>query len=234
MAKSVKHPYHEDFLTKIIKKLEHFFSGYLKIIITTISAIVILTAAYFTVDYVLSKREDRANVAFGKVYLRYMEIVDKQDIEEDELNEKLISLNEDFKLILEEHPRSKSALKSAYFIGNNLYRIRNYKEALQYFKKGYTGNSKSYLAILCFLGEASSYEQLEEYKKAEQIYKKIIETYSDDFIIPHIKFNLGQIYEKQDKLEKAEEEYSQIVSKYQWSSWKELAEKRLLLIKNFK
>lgn len=52
-------------------------------------------------------------------------------------------------------------------------------------------------------------------------------------MVPLAKFNLGQLYEKQDKYALAEQEYTEIVTQYDWSSWKELAEKRLLIIKSF-
>ena len=83
------------------------------------------------------------------------------------------------------------------------------------------------------MGEASCYEQLEEYEKAEKVYRGIIDQFDDSYIVPLIKYNLGQLYEKQDNFEMANREYSQIVTDYEWSSWKELAEKRLLLIKSF-
>ena len=87
--------------------------------------------------------------------------------------------------------------------------------------------------MLCLINEASSYEQLEDYEKAEIAYKRILSEFSENFIIPFTLYNLGQIYEKQDKLQNATKQYSTIVSEYEWSSWKQFAEKKLLLIKNF-
>ena len=120
-----------------------------------------------------------------------------------------------------------------HFIGNALYRAKRYEEAVEYFKQGYGMKAKSFIAVLSLKAEASCYEQLEEYALAEETYRRIVDEYEDSFMVPLAKFNLGQLYERQNKYELAEREYSQIVTQYDWSSWKELAEKRLLLIKGF-
>ena len=220
---------------------------YNKVIIITIAVIVVGLGTYFSLDYIFKINEVKANSAFGKVYLLYEDLINNEDIEEEELNEKLLGLNEEFRLVLEEYPKTSTASKSAYFIGNTLFKTKRYNDAIDYFKKGYSKGSKSrglkslrlesfsksYIDLLCLLGEASCYEQLEEYEKAEKVYRRIIDQFDDSYIVPLIKYNLGQLYEKQDNFEMANREYSQIVTDYEWSSWKELAEKRLLLIKSF-
>ena len=233
MAKARHHHYPEDIFIKITKKIEHFIVKHLKVIIINISVVIIVLAAYFSVDYIFKKNEGKAQNAFDKVYLVYTDLLNKEDMPEEELNKKLIDLNEDFKIVLNNFPKSKAAVKSAYYIGNTLYKARKYEEAVKYFEQGYTINNKFYISFLCLQKEASSYEQLGEYEKAVQVYKKIENEFSDSFILPTVLFNLAQIYEKQDKLEKANDVYSKIVSSFQWSSWKGFAEKRQLLIKNF-
>ena len=248
MAKAAKHHEEIDTLTKITRKLERFISQHLKVVIIAIAVIIIGLGAYFSLDYIFKIHEAKANSAFGKVYLVYEDIINSEDLEDKELNEKLLGLNDEFRVILEEYPKSSAASKSAYFIGNTLYRTKRYNDAIEYYKKGYSrvvrtrglnsirvkfSGAKSYIAILCLNGAASCYEQLGEYEKAEKVYREIIEHFDDSFIIPLVKYNLGQLYEKQDNFEMAKREYTQIVTDYEWSSWKELAEKRLLLIKSF-
>jgi tetratricopeptide (TPR) repeat protein len=248
MAKATKHHEVEDTITKITKKLEKFISQYLKVIIIAIAVIVIGLAAYFSLDYIFKIKGEKANSAFGKIYLAYEDIINNKDIQGKDLNEKLLGLNEEFKVVLEEYPGTSAASKSAYFMGDTLYKVKRYDDALKYFQKGYSrgiapngfhlsglkfSKTKSYIEIQCLKGEASCYEQLEEYEKAEKVYMEIIDRYDGSYIIPLVKYNLGQLYEKQDKFELAEKEYTQIVTNYGWSSWKDLAEKRLLLIKNF-
>jgi hypothetical protein len=47
-----------------------------------------------------------------------------------------------------------------------------------------------------------------------------------------VRFSLGQIYEEQELYDEAKEQYDTIVTDYSWSSWSNLAEKKLLLLKN--
>ncbi len=52
-------------------------------------------------------------------------------------------------------------------------------------------------------------------------------------VAPTALFNLGQVLERENKLDKAKDEYARIVDDYAWSSWKDFAEKRVLLLRNF-
>jgi tetratricopeptide (TPR) repeat protein len=227
---------HIDIFSKITKNIELFIVKYLKFIVITVSVVVVALALYFSIERVYANKEEKSDNAFGKVYLVYKGISNEneEETEEGEIAEKLLELNEDFKIVINDFPNTKAAMKSAYFIGNSLFNSGKYEEAIEFYKKGYSNKGKKYyISLLCLINEASSYEQLENYEKAEQTYKTILNEFSDDFITPFTLYNLGQIYEKQDKLQNATEQYSTIVSEYDWSSWKQFAEKKLLLIKNF-
>jgi len=228
-----KHHYKEDTFTKITKKLEFFLVKNLKTILISVSVAIVIIGLYFTINYLVAKKEDDANIAFGKVYLAYKDIINDKELKEDERIEKLINLNKGFNVVIKDFPNSKSASKSYYFIANSLYKEKNYIEAIDKYQKGHSLNPKFYISPYCLFGKASSYEQLEEYSKAVEIYKKIINNYKNDFVVPTAMFNLAQIYEKENKYEMSKDEYSKIISSYGWSGWKELSEKRLLLIKNF-
>ncbi len=232
MAKE-KHYIHEDVFTKITKKLEQFISKYLKAILISVSMAVIIVAAYFSVDYFITKKQQTAFGAFDKVYLVYSELINNQDLSDEEKKDKFVALTEDFQLVIDTYSDSKAAMKSAYYTGNILIDAGKYEQAAQVYKKGSVINKKYYISFLCMLKLASCYEQLDELEKAAQTYQNIREEYEETYIIPTVLFNLGQVLEKQDKPEKAEEQYSLIVSAYQWSSWRDLAEKRQLLLKNF-
>ncbi len=233
MAKERERHHHEDLLTKITKKIEYFIVKHLKIIVISVSSVIIVLAIYFSVDYFFSRKEEKAQGAFDKVYMVYTDILNKEDMSEEELNKKLIDLNEDFIIVLNEYPKSKSATKSAFYIGNTLYNNEQYDEAAIYYEQGAFVTSKYYISFLCLKNLASCYEQLDEYEKAIETYNKIEDLFIDEFITPTILFNRGQLYEKLNKFEKANDEYARIISDYPWSSWKEFAEKRQLLIKNF-
>ena len=130
---------HIDFFSKVTKYTELFIVKYLKIIVISVSVVVIGLALYFSIEQVNSKKDEKANNAFGKVYLVYKGVIneDEKETEEGVISEKLTGLNEDFKIIINNYPNSKAAMKSAYFIGNNLYNSGNYEEAISFFKKGY-------------------------------------------------------------------------------------------------
>jgi tetratricopeptide (TPR) repeat protein len=227
-----KHEPKEDLLTKITKRTEQFIVRYLKIIVFSVGAVFVIFAAYFTINLTLTRKATIAENAFGKVYLVYNRILNDTSLDSENREKQLINISEDFKFVLDEYPRSAAASRSAYYIGNILFRTEKYEEALQYYGKGSLIMKNNYSALLSLQGEASCFEQLEDYEEAEEVYKSIIEMYGDSFIIPTVRFNLGQLYEKQNKFDAAREEYNLIVSDYSWSSWSQLAQKRILLLKN--
>ena len=232
MAKEKNHEQEADILTRIVGKLENFLIKYLKKIIIGIAIVVVLLASFLVINHILGKKEIIAENAFGKVYLNYRLLTNDENLQEKELKEKLLGLTESFKVVMEEHPRTKAASKSAYYIGNIYFYAGEYEKALEYFKKGTEiSRQKYYAVLLSYIGEASTYEQLGNYEKSEGIYRHILERYKDSFLIPTVKFNLGQLYEKMNRIDEAKEQYDSIISKYEWSSWSELAKKRILMLK---
>jgi len=232
MAKSKKQEHKEDAFTKITKKTEHFIRKHLKTILFSMAALIILAAAYFTVDHVLNTKEEEAESVFSKVYLAYSDTLTDTDLDEEEMRESLLALNEDFKTVLDKYPKSSAASRSAYYIGNTLYRYGAYEEALENYGQGAQIKPKSYSALLCVQGEAICYEQLEDFEHARERYNHIIEKYDDSFLVPMVKFSLGQIFEEQELYNEAKEQYDSIVTDHGWSSWANLAEKKILLLKN--
>jgi tetratricopeptide (TPR) repeat protein len=232
MAKSGKQEHREDLLTKITKKIEQFIVDYKKVIIVTISVLAVLGAAYFSVQQILTRKERAAESSFSKIYLLYSEANADTGLDDAQLKEKLMTLNEDFGIVLERYPKSSAASRSAYYIGNTLYRYGEYKEALAFYTRGAGIKQRSYSALLCVQGQASCYEQLEDYQNAQERYRYIIEKNEDSFLVPMVRFSLGQIYEKQNRYEDAQEQYNSIVNEYGWSGWADLAEKKILLLKN--
>jgi len=232
MAREKEH-YHDDIFTRITRKVEFFIEKHIKIIVIVICICVVSISGYFGVKYFISRKEEQANQAFGKVYMVYKDVKENQDIEEEEYQNKLDVLLEDFKIILEKHPQSRAATRSAFFMGNIFYEKGNYSEALKYYQMGSSVKKKFYISYLCLMGKAKCYEQLENYSQAVETYKYILKTYKDTYIIPSVLFSLGQIYERLGKYELSEDEYSRIVSDYQWSGWKDFSDKKLILIKSF-
>jgi TolA-binding protein len=233
MAKERDHEHQADIMMRITRAIEGFIEKYLKTIIIIVSSIVVVLAVYFSIDYSFKKNEQRSNADFGKVYLVYRNTTADQNLKEEDLRKKLLDINEDFELVIEKHPNSQSAARSAYYIGNTLYRNGDYEKAIEYYEKGAAGRKKSSLSFLCLMGIASCQEQLKNYDKAARIYDEVLSSYKDRYIAPTALFNLGQVLERVNKLDKAKDEYAKIVDEYGWSSWKEFAEKRMLLLRNF-
>lgn len=230
---SKKKPSSDDFLTQITKRVEAFIMKYLKIILASILVAIVVLATYFSVSYLLSSHEKSANSAFGKVYLLYSTFINtEKDVVLDISDEKLSDIIEDFEKVIETYPKSRAASKSAYFLGNIFYKAALYEKAAEYYSKGYTIDKKSYVSMLCLQGEAGSYEQMGEYEKAIERYLVILNGFEDSYVVPTVLFTLGQLYEKQSKLEKAKEQYVRITTNYQWSSWKEYAEKKIAYLEN--
>ncbi len=234
MAKEKEHRTHyEDIFIKITRKIEHFIIKYIKIIAISLSSVALLLALYFTTDFMIRKKEQKAQGAFDKVYLIYREIAEESNDTDEEKNKELIEVVDEFKSVMNDHQRSKAAAKSAFYTGKILYDRGEYMEAADYFERGSSIKSKHYISLLCLQRLASTYQQLNEYEKAIEVYNRIENQFSDDYIVPTVIYNRGQLYEKTNRFEKARDEYTRIITDFPWSSWKELAEKRQLLIKNF-
>ena len=225
-----KHEHKDDILTKMGKKIEGFIVTYRRAILLYLSAVVVIAAAYFSVQYISSRQEREAESMFSKVYLVYNRINSDSSLNEDQMRDELMSLREDFNLVIDTYQKSSAASRSAYYLGNILYRFGEYEEALSVYEKGSQIKPKGYSALLCLQGQAVCYEQLEEYDKAEEQYNRIIEKYHESFLVPMVRFSLGQIYEKQGKYGEAREQYDVIVTEYSWSSWADLAEKKMLVL----
>jgi TolA-binding protein len=232
MAKSKKQEHKEDVFTKITKKTEQFIRSNSKTILFSVLAVIIVAASYFTVDHLLNRKEVEAEGVFSKIYLAYSNAIADSSLDDEQLKETLIALNEDFSMVLEQYPKSSAASRSAYHMGNTLFRYGNYEEALEQYAKGAQIKPKGYSALLSIQGQASCYEQLGEYENAQERYSHIIEKYGDSFLVPMVKFSLGQIYEKQELYDEAKDQYNGIVTDYSWSSWASIAEKKILLLKH--
>ena len=232
MAKSKKQEQREDTFTKITKKTEQFLRNNFKTILYTVLALVILAASYFTLDHLLNRKEVEAEGVFSKVYLAYSNALADSSLDDEQLKDTLIALNDDFAMVVEQYPNSSAASRSAYHMGNTLFRYGNYAEALEQYAKGAQIKPNGYSALLSIQGQASCYEQLGEYENAQERYNHIIEKYGDSFLVPMVKFSLGQIYEKQEMYDEAKDQYDGIVTDYSWSSWASIAEKKILLLKH--
>ena len=73
---------------------------------------------------------------------------------------------------------SKDYPKALVTLGDLSYRDKNYKQALEYYKKAASVDKKSYLS---FIKEAQTYQKLSDIKKAKEIYLKILKTHSDSW-----------------------------------------------------
>lgn len=66
--------------------------------------------------------------------------------------------------------------KTLITLGDLSYRDKNYKQALNYYKKASNQDKKSYIPLV---KEAQAYQKLSNTKKAEDIYTKVLKTHSD-------------------------------------------------------
>lgn len=90
---------------------------------------------------------------------------------------------------MSEFEKASDCAKKAYKTNRNLsqalvtlgdlsYRDKNYKQALDYYKKAASADKKSYKPLVA---EAKTYEKLSNDKKAKEIYTKVLKTHSDSW-----------------------------------------------------
>jgi tetratricopeptide (TPR) repeat protein len=218
-----------DLLTRISHNVERFFSRHLKTIAYAVAGIAVVLSVYFVVNAVMNQRQQAAEQAFGKVYTAYDSIENKDS--EDALPE-LLELVDSFKVVIDEHPNTVAASKSGYMAGNILYRAGRFEEALDLYTTAAEVRGDKYSALLAMQGAANSLEQLSRYEEAIASYKTLLNDYPDSFLVPETHYSLGQLYEHLGMREEARQEYEQVVSDFDWSSWSELSEKKLLVLKS--
>lgn len=92
-------------------------------------------------------------------------------------------------LSMNEFEKASDSAKKAYRINKNLpqslmtlgdlsYRDKNYKQALDYYKRAASEDKKSYKPLVA---QAKTYQRLSNEKKAKEIYTKILKTHSDSW-----------------------------------------------------
>lgn len=92
-------------------------------------------------------------------------------------------------LTMDEFEKAADTAKKAYKInsgnpkalitlGDLSYRDKNYKQALDYYKKACSKDKKSYIP---FVKEAQAYQKLSNTRKAQEIYTKVLKTHSDSW-----------------------------------------------------
>lgn len=68
--------------------------------------------------------------------------------------------------------------KALLTLGDLHYRIKDYKQALKYYKQSASNDRAAYLPLV---KEAQAYQQLSNTKKSKEIYTKVLKTHSDSF-----------------------------------------------------
>ncbi len=234
MAKtSEKHYHEEDKLTLLVRKIEAFIANNIKIIVISTIFIIVIIGIYFALDYFISKGEEKANNSFGLVYINYKALLNDKSLKKEDLNKKLLDIVKDFQKVEKQYPKTLASSRSALFAGNILYSLDKIKEAAEEYKKGYKNKKNSYITALCIYNEALCYIQLEDYNKAEETYKIILNDYKKSYLVPTVNFELAQLYEAKNNVKMAKTLYNDIINKYDWSNWKDLAKKRLILVENY-
>lgn len=73
---------------------------------------------------------------------------------------------------------NKNNSKALVTLGDLSYRDKNYKQALDYYKKASAQDKKSYTPLI---KEAQTYQQLANTKKAKELYTKVLKNHSDSW-----------------------------------------------------
>lgn len=87
----------------------------------------------------------------------------------------------------------KSNQKALITLGDLSYRDKNYKLALEYYKKAANQDKKAYIALV---KEAQAYQMLSNIKKAEEIYTKVLKNHSDSW---EAYYNVALLDKAKDK-----------------------------------
>ena len=137
-----------------------------------------------------------------------------------------------FDEVLKKYSSTKAAQLSLPLYADMSYREGSYDKAIELYERALKGFSQvdSPLQRLIWNGLGYSYEGKEDYKSASQYFQKITDS-EGDFLKADAYFNLGRMFEAINNPKKAREAYSSLVKDYPGSANVQIAEERILRLK---
>ncbi|MBU1782928.1 tetratricopeptide repeat protein [bacterium] len=115
--------------------------------------------------------------------------------------------------------QTKAGKLSLLYAGNCCSKLKEYQEALNYYKI-FTSSFKEYpLTALGLISLANTAEELNNFKEAINSYKKLINLYSQSNFIPYAMIRLAKCYQEIKNTSQAEKTLKEVIKKYHKTNW---------------
>lgn len=192
----------EDKLVTYYFQVQDWFEANAKLVYGVLAVIIVLVGAYIYYDNSLEKAEQLASVDLSKA-MRVYEASDYSNA---------ITL---FSNLVEEYGSTTSGKLGKFYLANSFYKIGDYTNAKEYFKKSVSGlKSDDHLAAAAAAGVAACMEQEENFAEAAKTFENVAKKYSKTPLASHYVFKAARCYTLAENKDKAASLYDQIISDY--------------------
>ncbi len=201
--------------------------GFITVII--IGGLIVAFITFLFIYLSISNYKDEASSLFSEAEIKLKDF-DKQNIySKQEMEKDLIDILD--KVIIR-YPNSTSAMRSLFYKGYIHYYTLKFDEAINElnifvnkYSNSYLVNKANYLLSYCYSDSNKIDDAINTLKVFETRLK-------DSYFTPLAFFRIGNLYEIKGDKSNAIKYYQQIVDKYSKSSQKNIALKKLIILKN--
>lgn len=134
---------------------------------------------------------------------------------------------EALKAVIQDFPKSNTALLAEYQLANQAYEQGRWEEAIASYKKILEYDPNSTLVPSAIIGQGAAYESIGKRDEALKSYQSMATAAPKSFQAPQAKYAAGRLLESGGKLKDAQKEFEDLIANYPKSSWRTDAETHL-------
>ena len=119
---------------------------------------------------------------------------------------------------IQNYPQSEDADDARFLMGECALQLKEYDEAIQYYKQVVIDYPESPLRLDAVRGTATGWFHQGRYEEAIKAYEKVVEQSEDALVISHSLYLIGESYDNLGLYQKAGEYYGQVLTEYPQSA----------------
>jgi len=192
----------EDKLVTYYFQVQDWLEVNAKLVYGALAIIIVLDGAFTYYENSQEKAEQLASVDLSKA-VRVYEASDYSNA---------ITL---FSNLVEEYGSTSSGKLGKFYLANSFYKIGDYTNAKEYFKKSVSGlKTDDHLAAAAAAGVAACLEQEENYSEAAKTFENVAKKYPETPLASQYVFKAARCYQLAENTDKAASLYDKIINDY--------------------
>jgi tetratricopeptide (TPR) repeat protein len=118
---------------------------------------------------------------------------------------------------------TKASKLSLLYAGNCCYHLKEYKDALKYYKMFVERFQEYPLTFLGYISLANTAEEIDNIDEAIKSYKEVINLYPKKRLTAYAKIRLAKCYQEKKEINKAKALLREVLEKFKDTQWEEKA-----------